>query len=61
MFKRITRWYYRWKIKQALATLKNLDIIMIRAGWSRQQRKEFYKDLWKKPNKDKTILNLFGN
>lgn len=60
MFDNIKKAYYRWKIKKVLETLKNLDIIMARAGWNRKQRKEFYRTLWKKENKDAEILSLFG-
>ena len=53
------KWYYKWKVKLSLKTLKNLDIVMKKAGWPRQQRRQWWRDFIKDQAKDETIISLF--
>jgi len=41
----ISRLYYTIRVKIAIGLLKNLDDSMKKAGWSRQQRRAFWREV----------------
>ena len=41
MLQRIVTWYYRRQIQKGVRVLKNLDGMMIRAGYNRHSRRVF--------------------
>ncbi len=47
MFKKIKRWYYKRKVIQTIQILKDLDKIMIKAGYDRSTRRRFWRDMTK--------------
>ena len=56
MFKWLKHKYYRWKLKQSIQLLKKIDILFKKAGYSRQVRRQFWRDSAKDPNKREELF-----
>jgi len=56
MFKRFRKWREKKKLKRALIALRNVDYLMIKAGLSKQERKQFWREFVKdREVRDQTI------
>ena len=59
MFKWIQLKYFKWKVKAGLNTLKSFDYIMRKAGFSRQERRQVWRDVANSSDdRDKVIQRL---
>jgi len=45
MIKWLKHKYFRWKLKQAIILLKKIDKLFVKAGYSRQIRRKFWRDV----------------
>lgn len=56
LIKRIRRWYYRRKVAEAARVLQMLDKTFMYAGYARQDRRRFWKNILK--DRDAAINTL---
>jgi len=52
MIKKIRRWFFKRKVAQVIDTISCLDSSMIHLGYSRVERRRF----WRETFKDRTIV-----
>ena len=60
LFKIVKQRYYRRKINDALALLSNTDRLLKKAGYSRQIRRQFYREFAKSDRKERILKDLLG-
>ena len=52
MFKSLRRWFFKRRVSQVIDTISKLDYSMIRLGYSRCERRRF----WRETFKDRTLV-----
>lgn len=60
MFISIKERYYRWRVKEAVRLLSNLDRLMKKAGYKRSARRQFWREFNKSELKNEMLNRLLG-
>ena len=58
MFNKIRQWYWKRKAKRGIVFLEELDGTLTKAGYSRAERRRFWREFVKKNNFGITCLKI---
>lgn len=54
--------YWQWKVKRGIYVLERLDVMMVKANYKRQQRRQFWREfIRKRANVFSAYKKLKGN
>ncbi len=56
-YKSVRTWWWRRRVNRSIRILDELDWHFIAIGWSRQQRRRFWRDFAKKQENRTAVLN----